>query len=100
MSTISDVNIVIQQGGSAKQTQKVQHPTQDFSQVVAGQQKEKDSEQRTTVQQADDSEKPKLDKDPSGRRKRDRRAERKKKKAGSGKKKDAETSGKLLDTIA
>ncbi len=101
MTTISDMNIVVQQSGGAKNAQNVRHTTQEYSQVVAAQQKQKDDQQRTTIQQSEDAKQTKLDKDRPDKRKRKRHPERQRDRATSEQPaQEKRVSGKLLDTVA
>ena len=64
MTTISSLNIVVQQGNSAQEVQNTRHQATESNQMVASQnQAEKDVENRTTVLQSGESEKNRLNKD-------------------------------------
>ena len=101
MSTISNVNIVVQQGGGATEAQNVKHSSQEYSQVISAQQREKDDEQRITVQQLDQPEAAGLEKDASdGKRRRRRKKSKAKKKTMSSQNDRFQKAGKLVNTIA
>lgn len=101
MTTISNMNIVVQQSGGAKNAQNVRHATQEYSHLVAAQQKEKDVQQRTTIQQSEDARKAKLDKDRPDKRKQKRRPKgRRDPETSETAAPESRDSGKLLDTVA
>ena len=97
MSSISNLNIVVQQGGSAQEMQPTRqlHPEQN-QMVAAQQQADKALQTRSTVQQSGEMEKNKLEKDGSGK---GRYLLRQKKKI-SAEAKDRKPTGRLLDTVA
>lgn len=106
MTTISDVNIVVQQGNSAREVQNTRTQPMDPNQATVAQQQEKESEQRTTVKEFEDPGKINPDQEREGRQ--SKRGGRQKQPGGSGenaKKEedetaDSDTPGRLLDTIA
>ena len=100
MTTLSNVNIVFQQSGGVKEAQNIRHPTQDYSQVMPGQQKEKDSQQRTTVQQSEDAKRSQLDKDPPEKRRRRRHMKSRRRKATALIKAGTGEAGNLVNTVA
>jgi hypothetical protein len=101
MTTISNMNIVVQQSGGAKNAQNVRHMTQEYTHLMATQQKEKDLQQRTTVQHSEDADQTKLDKDrPDKRRKRRRHKDRRRGEPSGASVQESKDSGKLLDTVA
>lgn len=100
MTTISNMNIVVQQSGGAKNAQNLRPVMQEYSQLIAVQQKEKDVQQRTTVQSSEEARQAKLDKDgPDKRRRKYRRRSRSNPAAPEPAAEAAEGAGKLLDTV-
>lgn len=61
MTTLSDMNLVVQQGGSVREVQQIRHPSSDVNQLAAAQQPEKERQQRTTVAESGEAEKSALD---------------------------------------
>ena len=100
MSTISDMNIVVQQSNGAKNAQNIRHATQEFSQLAVTHQKEKEVQQRTTVQQSEDPKKAKLDKEPQDRRKQHRKGSSRNPESDGRPEQKKRPSGKILDTVA
>lgn len=100
MSTISNVNIVLQQGDGAKDAHSTRHTSQEHSQVIAAQQKEKDAERQTTIQQSNLSEEVKFENTSHEGSNRRRRKKSKRKKAALPRKEHFKTAGTLLDTVA
>lgn len=102
MTSISNVNIILQQESGAREAQHTRHPANDQNHVLAANQKEKDIQHHTTVQQSDQSEKTKPEKDPSDDRKRKRRgrSSRRQPTADSDQQRHAGDSGKLVNTVA
>ena len=100
MSTISNMNIVVQQSGDAKNAQNIRHATQEFSQLAAAQQKERDVEQRTTVQQSEDPKQAKLDKEPPDKRKQNRNGSSRNPESDKRPERKKRPSGKIVDTVA
>lgn len=100
MTTISDMNIVFQQSGGAKNAQNVRHVTQEYGHLVATQQKEKDIEQRTTIQKSEDAERTKPDKDRTDKRKKKRHPRgRRDTETSEASTQESRDSGKLLNTV-
>jgi hypothetical protein len=100
MTTVSNVNQLVQQSGDAKDSGHIRHPTHEYSQIVETRQTEKDAEQRTTVQQPDPSKGTVLEKASSGGKKRRHRNKSRKKKRGLPKKSHPGSSGRLVNTVA
>lgn len=103
MSAISNLNIVLQQEGGAREAQNIRHAANNQNHVVSANQKEKDIQQQTTVQQSNQSEGAKTEKDTSEKRKR----KRKNRQSHQGAAADASEqkrlpgeAGKLVDTVA
>ena len=99
MTGISDINIVVQQGDSAKEVQNVRHATHDYNQVVSARQKEKETQERTTVLESEDSKETKLNNDAQERRKRRRKKRRRHGKDVS-KSQPHPDAGNFIDTVA
>jgi len=100
VTTISNMNIVVQQSGGAKNAQNIRHATQEYNHLVATQQKEKDIQQQTTIQQSEDAEPAKLDKDLPERRKKKRRSRsRLNTEESEALIRESKDCGKLLDTV-
>ena len=100
MSTISNVNIVLQQGDGAKDAHNTRHASQEHSQVTAAQQKEKDAEQQATIQQPNHSEDVKFENTSREGSNRRHRRKSKKKKGALRRKGHFKTAGTLVDTVA
>ena len=100
MSGITDLNIVIQQGNSAKEAQNVRSQPLDPNQLTVAQQDEKVQEERTTINDPEDSQhvRPDDKKEKENEKKQKQKEERNKKEAM--RKKDPDATGKLLNTIA
>jgi hypothetical protein len=99
VTTVSDMNIVVQQGGNVRDVQQIRHPSSDVSQLAAAQQPEKEVLQRTTVAGSDEAEKLALDQQRLSERKKRWLRQRNRKV----KKKDAVRSagetGHLVNTV-
>jgi len=94
------MNIVVQQSGGAKNAQNIRHATQEHNHLVATQQKEKDIQQQTTIQQSEDAEQAKPDKDLPDRRKKKRHSRRRLNiEESEALIHEFKGSGKLLDTV-
>jgi len=100
MNTISHMNVVVQQSGGAKEVHNVRHATQDGTQVVAAQQKEKADEQRTMVQHSEDARRAGFEKDLPDRRGRRRKRSPAPPKADTAEQQAPDSAGRLLDTVA
>jgi hypothetical protein len=98
MTTIPNLNIVIQQGDIARESQNVKNHGLEASQRAAAERLEWEDKKRTEVPEAEETEKTLFNKEKSGegKRKPDQRGERKQKE-----KKDADpdSPGRLLDTL-
>ncbi len=100
MTTISNLNIVVQQSGGAKNAQNVRHTIQDPSQLAAAQQREKELQQRTTIQQSEDPKHAELDKDrPDQRRRKPDPRGRQDEESSESSTQASRDSGRLLDTV-
>jgi hypothetical protein len=101
MSAISNLNIILQQGGGAREAQQIKSAMNDHTHVVSANQKEKDVQQQTTVQQSNQSERSKSDKDSREKRKRKRqRRPSQSSDTGSNQPALSTQAGKLVDTVA
>ncbi|MCF8067770.1 MAG: hypothetical protein K9L30_04200 [Desulfobacterales bacterium] len=101
VTPISEVNIVVQQGGAARDAHNVRHQGHDFNQAVAAQdQQGKDEQKQTVVQASDESEQAQLDPDQLKKREQERQERERKKKEDAAKKKEIEGRGRLLNTVA
>ena len=103
MTTISTLNIVMQQEGSARETQNARNTATDKqNHLVSADQKEKEVQQQTTVQQSNQSERIRADKDPKDKRERKRKNRRSSNGAAgaSEPKRRLRQAGKLVDTVA
>ena len=102
MTTISNLNIVLQQEGGAREAQNIRHAVNNQNHVVSANQKEKDNQQQTTVQQSNQSEGTQTEKDPSEKRKRKRKNRRSHHGSddASEQKRLSGEAGKLVDTVA
>jgi len=96
MATIPNLNVVIQQGHAALESQNVKTPAQDSSQFSV-QQVTRDEENRTTVNQSNQADRVDKDKKESDQRgkKYPKRAKKKTKPE-----KDPDDTGRILDTVA
>jgi hypothetical protein len=100
MSTISNMNIVVQQSGDAKNAQNIRHATQEFSHLAADQQKEREVQQRRTVQQSGDPKQAKLGKETPDKRKQNRNGNSRNSESNGEPDQKKRASGKILDTVA
>ncbi len=99
MTTISNVNIVVQQGDKARDTsQNVKPQSMDPSQLTAAEQQEKDQTALKSVPESEESEAIIPDKEQKEKEKREREESEKKKKKE--KEQNPDSTGRLLDTIA
>ncbi|MGE4518645.1 MAG: hypothetical protein AB7E04_03970 [Desulfobacteraceae bacterium] len=94
MTGISGINIVIQQGDIARDSQQLKSAHQDANQVAASVIPDKAVKERTQVQQMPDTKKSDWEKEKQ--REKDRRKSEKRKKSEKNKK----DSKHILDTIA
>jgi hypothetical protein len=99
MTTLSNVNQVVQQGSNALETQNVRGQGHESSQVAAARMQEKDAQQLTTVQQFNESDKTRFDNSKSKGRQRQRKRKAKKRHMSSNEN-YLVRRGNLLDTIA
>lgn len=100
MTTIPNMNIVVQQGGSARDAQNVRNQVQNPNQLAAAEIPDKEVVKRTVVHESEEKERSKFEKDSSEKRKEYQlQQERKKKKQVSEEKKAPKETGRLLDTV-
>ncbi|MFH0730490.1 MAG: hypothetical protein V2B19_29615 [Pseudomonadota bacterium] len=99
MSSISTLNIVVQQGNSAHDLQQARQQSPDHAQLAASQQQaDKEVEQRSTVQHSEEMENNQLTQDGAGKSRYLLRQKKKKKVMAA--EKDSGSTGRLLDTVA
>jgi hypothetical protein len=98
MTGISGINIVIQQGDMARDSQQLKSGHQDAAQVASSVIPDKAVRERTQVQQMPDTKKSEWEKEK--RREKDRRKSEKQKKSSDSKsEKNKKDSKHILDTI-
>ena len=102
MTSISNLNIVVQQEGGAREAQNIRHAVENQNHVVSADQKEKEIQQQTTVQQSNHSERAQREKDPSEKRKGRKKKRRFHQESAGARDQKASpgAAGKLLNTVA
>jgi hypothetical protein len=99
MSGISNLNIVVQQGGNTQETHQVKQQSVEHTQTVAAQeQAARAVEAKARVPDTDESEKPHLKRDRSGNGKGDH-SPGDQKQGKKKEKKESASTGKLLNTV-
>lgn len=99
MSSISTLNVVVQQANSAQDLQQARQQNPDHAQLAASQQQAtKEVEQRSTVQHSGETEKNQLGEDGPGKGRYLLRKKKKRKITATGN--ESESTGRLLDTVA
>ncbi|MBU0995496.1 MAG: hypothetical protein KJ737_23620 [Proteobacteria bacterium] len=102
MTTIPNLNVVVQQGSVARDTQNIRPHAQDSSQTIAVQQPEKEIAKQTTVQDSSNSDTIQADQEKNLAGPNNHRKKNKKKKKPDDEIKevefDPEAPGQLLDT--
>ena len=102
MTSISNLNIVLQQEGGAREVQNIRQAVENQNHLVSADQKEKNIQQQTTVQQSNQSERTRTEKDPS--EKRNQRRKNRRFRQGSAntpnRKGYPDGAGKLVNTVA
>ncbi len=103
-TTISNINIVVQQGDSARSVQNIKNQPLDANQLTINQQQQKETEQQTIVSQTEQPENTKFDGEQIKRRRdlRDRRKkehEKRRRKQNDSNSNNQEGPGRLLDTV-
>lgn len=102
MTTIPNLNIVIQQGDIAREAQNVRNQGLEASQQAAAERLEWEEKKRTVVPETEETEKTLFNKDKSGDGKRspEERGERKQREQTSENDSyDPDSPGRLLDTL-
>ncbi len=102
MTTIPNLNIVVQQGDLARETQNIRNQALDSAQLSAMERLEKEAKRKNSVPEMEETEKILLNKDLSGEGKRNsehRRDKKKVKKDPGEEKRRPDETGRLLDTI-
>jgi hypothetical protein len=102
MTTISNVNIVVQQGDMARDaSQHVRPQSMDTSQLTAAEQQEKDRTARSSVPESEESGAIVPDKEQREKERKKKEVSLKKEKKVTEKatKQDLDSPGRLLDTI-
>lgn len=102
MTTVSSMNVVLQQGTGAKEVHNARHQAMDYAQAAETQiQKAKEAEERTTVNPQEEKEKVKLDQDQAEDKQRERENKKQHRESRDNlpEKPPGET-GRLLDTVA
>ena len=104
MTTIPNLNIVIQQGGAAREVQNIKAHAQDASQTIAVQQPAKEIVRQTTVQNTDQSDAVQSDQQQALAGKERKRKKKRKQQGPQERVKedhcDPDAPGQLLDTTA
>lgn len=99
MTTIPNLNVVVQQGSTARDTQNIKQHTQDPGQVAAVPQPGKENTKLTTVQTTNESEKLRTDKEKNSEKKEQKKKKKKddKEESKDALLKDPNSPGGLLD---
>lgn len=85
MSSTINMNVVVSQGNAVKEVQSVKHQNLELNQpLVAQQRKKKEEEGKNRVQEFEDTEKAKINKDESRDSKQEPKSERNQKKKEKG----------------
>ncbi len=102
MTMISNLGLLVQQGGSVRETQNIRQQPIEANQVAEIQNQEKVRKQRATVEKSGDSESVKFDQNRSGKRKRAYPGKKMHPEKNSSAPIEADQEGKggILDTIA
>ncbi|GAB6095908.1 hypothetical protein JCM14469_21610 [Desulfatiferula olefinivorans] len=103
MTTIPNLNIVIQQGDAVRESHNIKNQALDTAQHVAFQRLEDEDRKRTMVSQTEEAEKVLFNKEHSGdgKRRQENRSPRKKPDTEPADKAvDIDTPGRLLNTVA
>lgn len=101
MTTIPNLNIVVQQGDLVRETQNIRNQALDSAQLSALERLEEENRKRNSVAETEEIEKMILNKDASGKKKKDteQKNANKRESKDSDKNKTFEPTGRLLDTI-
>lgn len=101
MTGISNMNIVLQQGGSAQEAHAPKQQSAEHSQtIVAQQQVVREVEAKAKVPESETAEKLRQKKEQTGKKNEEQRSREEKKKKKDEKEKESAPTGKLLDTVA
>jgi hypothetical protein len=99
VSSISTLNVVVQQANGAQDLQQARRQDPDHAQLAASQQQAaKEVEQRSTVQHSGETEKNQLGDESPGKGRYLLRKKKKRKITATGS--ETESTGRLLDTVA
>ena len=98
-STISDLNIVLQQGSRARDVQQSGRQPHEPAQAVLVQQEKAEVQQRTIIQPSDDPEKLGPDKDRDSARNLLKKKTGKQKKTASAENQEETNSGTIINTV-
>lgn len=99
MTTIPNLNIVVQQGAAARDAHNIRQQPVDAAQSAVAHQPDKEEQQRTTVHETEEGEHARFSKDGSGRRQpAENRPLNPKKKKKEDEKPEGDT-GHILDTV-
>ncbi len=101
MTTIPNLNIVVQQGDLVRETQNIRNQALDSSQLSALERLEEENRKRNSVSETEEIEKMVLNKDSSNEKKKNTDQENSKKREQKELKKSStlDTTGRLLDTV-
>ena len=101
MAGISNLNIVLQQGGSAQEVHNIKQQTVGYTQVVAAQQEAaREAELKGKVPESEASDELYLKREKSREKNDKRQSEDEKKKKKDEEEKKLTLTGKFLDTVA
>jgi hypothetical protein len=102
MTTISNLSLLVQQGGNVRETQNIRQQMLEANQSAELQNQEKIRKQIATVEQSENSQSVKLDQNRTGKRKRQYQYKRNHPEKNSSALTDdnQEEKGSILDTIA
>ena len=102
MTTIPNMNIVIQQGDAIRESHNIRNHALESAQLSAFQRLEEEDRKRTQVSQTPETEKIMFDKESSReekRRQRQKESKQRKEQKARGRNTDLDTPGRLLNTI-
>ena len=100
MTTISNLNVVVQQGDLSREAQQLKNQPLDPSQATVSEQVAKETQELTTVNTFEDAEGTKFDTQGEGKRKSTAENKKRKRKRRPTDEENPEGTGRLLDTIA
>ncbi len=104
MPNIPNLNLVIQQGDSVRESQNIRNQTLESSQLAAAERIEEENKKRTSIQEPEESERIMFNREESeenrARKRLAQKSKRTKKESAENKSKDPEAKGRLLNTIA